>query len=159
MSVVYTGGTFDLLHWGHIRFLYSCKKLAGKDGLLIVGLNNDQFVESFKKVDVHHSYKERERNLSMIGIVDYIVENVGNASFKPTYEKFFSTYSNLFPKPDIMAISTDWATKDYYKQMGITQDWLDGHNIVLVYIPHTIGISSTILRKVKEMEDDNIRDT
>lgn len=157
MSVVYTGGTFDLLHWGHIRFLHSCKKLAGRNGQLIVGLNNDQFVKSFKGVDVYHSYNERFLNLRMTGIVDDIIENVGNESFKVTFDTFFKPWSEN--KPDIMAISTDWATKDYYRQMGITQEWLDNLNIVLVYIPHTLGISSTILRKVKEMEDDNIRDT
>ena len=49
--------------------------------------------------------------------------------------------------PNIVAIGTDWAKKDYYAQMNFTQEWLDDNNIVLVYIPYTEHISSTLIRR------------
>jgi hypothetical protein len=48
--------------------------------------------------------------------------------------------------PDIIAIGTDWARKDYYLQMGFTQDWLDERDISLIYIPYTHSISTTKLK-------------
>jgi hypothetical protein len=50
-------------------------------------------------------------------------------------------------KPDYVLIGSDWARKDYYKQMGFTQDWLDARGIGLIYIPYTKGISSTEIKK------------
>jgi hypothetical protein len=49
--------------------------------------------------------------------------------------------------PDIVAIGSDWARKDYYKQMMFDQDWLDENNIMLLYIPYTSGISTTELKE------------
>jgi hypothetical protein len=37
--------------------------------------------------------------------------------------------------------------KDYYSQMGFTEDWLEENGIVLIYIPYTNKISSS---KIKE---------
>ena len=37
---VYTGGTFDLYHAGHARFLARCAEL----GSVVVSLNTDEFI-------------------------------------------------------------------------------------------------------------------
>jgi len=42
--VVYTGGTFDLFHAGHSRFLARCAQL----GDVVVSLNTDEFIEEYK---------------------------------------------------------------------------------------------------------------
>ena len=47
-QIVYTGGTFDLLHSGHIRFLKACRRLVGADGEVVVSLNTDAFIEAYK---------------------------------------------------------------------------------------------------------------
>ena len=36
-QIVYTGGTFDLIHSGHVRFLQACRKIAGEQGKVVVG--------------------------------------------------------------------------------------------------------------------------
>ena len=41
---VYTGGTFDLLHAGHVKFLRRCAEF----GRVVVALNTDEFVEQYK---------------------------------------------------------------------------------------------------------------
>jgi hypothetical protein len=49
--------------------------------------------------------------------------------------------------PDIIAIGSDWARRDYYTQMAFDQDWLDERGIALMYIPYTQGISSTAIKE------------
>jgi len=48
MITVFTNGCFDIIHLGHIKLLEECKKLAGDDGKVIVGLNSDVSVKKLK---------------------------------------------------------------------------------------------------------------
>ena len=132
--ILYTGGTFDLFHYGHMSFLKKCNNISDK---LVVSLNTDEFIKSYKGKAPIMSYKEREQALKNFGIVDEIVPNISGKDSKPTI---------LMVKPNIIAIGDDWCKKDYYQQMDFTQEWLDNNNIVLVYIPYTRGISSTELK-------------
>jgi glycerol-3-phosphate cytidylyltransferase len=132
--VLYTGGTFDVFHYGHANFLQQCKKIADE---VVVALNTDEFIREFKPKPPIMDYKERERSLLSCKFVDKVVPNIGGKDSK---------ISILDVKPDIIAIGDDWAKKDYYSQMSFTQDWLDEQGIVLIYIPYTRGISSTELK-------------
>ena len=135
---LYTGGTFDIFHAGHVNFLKRCSDLVGGGGQVIVSLNTDEFIETYKGTTPIMTYKERETALMACRYVDAVIPNSDGADSKPTI---------LSVKPDIIAIGSDWARKDYYKQMSFTQDWLDQMNIMLVYIPYTGGISTTELKK------------
>ena len=44
-KAVLTLGTFDLFHEGHVNLLARCRMLAGRNGLVVVALNPDEFVE------------------------------------------------------------------------------------------------------------------
>jgi glycerol-3-phosphate cytidylyltransferase len=131
--VVYTGGTFDLFHSGHANLLRRCHQL----GTVIVALNTDEFIEQYKGKPPVCSYAEREAVLLACRWVDRVVPNIGGADSKLAIE---------LEKPDIIAIGTDWARKDYYAQMQFDQDWLDERGIALIYIPYTQGISTTNLK-------------
>ena len=48
MPIVYTGGTFDLFHSGHVNLLKKCKEVAGINGKVIVSLNTDEFIKKAK---------------------------------------------------------------------------------------------------------------
>ena len=132
-KLLYTGGTFDLFHYGHVNFLKQCSLLCDK---IIVGLNTDQFVTEYKSKPVIN-YEERRLYLLSCKYVFDVVPNTFGKDSKPTI---------LSIKPNIIAIGDDWAKKDYYKQMDFTQDWLEENNIVLVYIPYTKGISSSEIK-------------
>lgn len=132
--MVYTGGTFDLIHSGHVNFLRRCAQI----GNVTVALNTDEFITSYKGKPPVMSYSERFEVLSEFRCVRNIIPNHGGADSKP---------SILEVCPDIIAIGSDWARKDYYKQMGFTQDWLDEYHISLMYIPYTKGISTTELKR------------
>jgi glycerol-3-phosphate cytidylyltransferase len=135
---IYTGGTFDLFHAGHVKFLKRCQELAGLSGTVTVSLNTDEFIYEYKKVKPILSYEERFEVLSSCKFVNFVVPNSGGVDSKPAIEEC---------KPDVIAIGSDWARKDYYKQMQFDQDWLDERNISLIYIPYTQGISSTLIKQ------------
>jgi glycerol-3-phosphate cytidylyltransferase len=131
---IYTGGTFDLIHSGHVNFLRACASL----GDVTVILNTDEFIEQYKGKPPVMTYDERFAVLSELRSVRNIFPNEGGDDSRKMID---------YIKPDIIAIGSDWARKDYYKQMGFTQDWLDERNISLMYIPYTQGISTTELKK------------
>lgn len=133
-KILYTGGTFDVLHYGHINFLKKCKQIAD---IVIVALNQDDFVAEYKNSPIMN-YKEREISLLYCPYVDKVIPNSFGLDSKPTI---------LSVKPDIIAIGDDWCHKNYYEQMSFTQEWLDNNNIVLIYIPYTKGISTSELKE------------
>jgi glycerol-3-phosphate cytidylyltransferase len=135
--VVYTGGTFDLFHAGHVNFLKRCKEIAGELGSVVVSLNTDEFIKEYKGKPPIVSFSDRMAVLKACKYVDQVIANSGGADSKPTI---------LQVNPNIVAIGSDWAKKDYYKQMQFTQDWLDDKDISLIYIPYTKGISSTEIK-------------
>ena len=137
-KIVYSGGTFDLIHSGHIRFLRACRRIAGDEGQVVLALNTDEFVETYKGKAPVMTYDERKTVLLACKYVDDVVPNLSGADSKPTI---------LNVEPDFIVIGDDWAKKDYYAQMQFTQDWLDEQGIQLVYVPYTQGISTTELKK------------
>ena len=134
---VYTGGSFDLFHSGHVRFLERCNSLAGPDGEVVVSLNTDEFIKAYKGKGLVMNYEERKTVLEGCRWVSSVVPNVGGAD---------STIAIDYVQPDLIVIGSDWAKRDYYTQMGFDQDWLDERGIGLTYIPYTKGISSTDIK-------------
>lgn len=133
-KVVYTGGTFDLFHRGHANFLRQCKKI----GYVVVSLNTDEFVKQYKGNAPIMTFEERRDVLLTCQYVDEVIANFGGADSKPAI---------LSVKPNFICIADDWAKKDYYAQMQFTQEWLDQHDITLLYIPYTKNISTTEIKR------------
>jgi glycerol-3-phosphate cytidylyltransferase len=135
---VYTGGTFDLFHSGHVNFLKRCQQISGVDGQVVVALNTDEFIYEYKKRKPVLTFDQRKDVLESCRFVNQVVPNVGGSDSKKTIE--------MVQLVDVIAIGSDWARKDYYAQMEFDQDWLDEKNISLIYIPYTKGISSTFIK-------------
>jgi len=141
IKTLYTGGSFDIFHFGHMNFLKNCRVISDE---IIVALNTDEFINEYKGSPPIMTYEERKKTLLLSNYVDAVIPNDGGFDSKPAI---------LSIKPKIIAIGDDWAKKDYYKQMNFTQEWLDENNIVLVYIPYTKGISSSELKeRIKKYE-------
>ena len=130
---VYTGGTFDLPHAGHVNFL----KTSAALGTVVVSLNTDEFIEEYKGKRPVMTYQERKAVLEEFRCVDRVIPNVGGADSKPAIEMV---------NPDYITIGTDWAKKDYYAQMSFTREWLEARNIQLVYVPYFESISTTKIK-------------
>jgi len=136
--IVYTGGTFDMFHRGHVAFLKKCREVAGISGLVVVSLNEDEFIEKFKNRKPVCSYDERYDVVAACRYVDRVIPNFGGPDSKPAI---------LTIMPTIIAIGSDWAPpRDYHSQMGFTPEWLTEHDIKLVFLDYTEGISTTEIR-------------
>ena len=75
---VYTGGTFDLLHPGHIDFLKKCSEF----GSVTVSLNSDEFIERYKGKKPIFSFEERKYIISSLKFVSEVIINEGDEDSK-----------------------------------------------------------------------------
>jgi len=140
-KIIYTGGTFDLFHSGHVNFLATCCKISeqqGYQGQVTVSLNTDKFITEFKGKPPICSYEERKKVLLACRYVYNVVENTGGKDSKPAI---------LRVNPDFIVVGDDWRKKDYYAQMDFTQQWLDQQHITLIYVPYSEGINSTEIKR------------
>jgi glycerol-3-phosphate cytidylyltransferase len=134
---IYTGGTFDMFHQGHVNLLRGCRELFDFT-YVVVGLNTDSFIEEYKGKPPIISYSDRRAVLEACKYVDKVVPNTHGADSKPTIERV---------RPDYIVIGDDWKSKDYFKQMGFDQNWLNSMGISLIYLPYTRHISTTEIKK------------
>jgi glycerol-3-phosphate cytidylyltransferase len=136
--IVYTGGTFDIFHAGHVSLLAACRKLGGADSFVVVALNTDEFIHDYKGEHPINRYEQRCDVLEACRYVDRVIPNNSGRDSRPTIESI---------KPDLIVVGQDWALRDYYAQMGFTQQWLDDRAITVVYTPLVRGLSSSKLRR------------
>jgi len=97
--IVLTGGCFDILHIGHVRFLSEAKRMGD---YLVVLLESDKKVKELKgKSRPVFIQKERAEMLAALGCVDLVV-------LLPMMEND-DDYLNLVMKvkPDIIAVTED----------------------------------------------------
>ncbi|MCD6243831.1 MAG: FAD synthase [Thermoproteota archaeon] len=103
---VLVAGTFDIIHEGHIKMLWEAKKLAGKNGELVVVVARDDNVKRFKGRDP--ILRESSRV--------YIVKNL-----KPVDRAFLGEKdpleSVLKIRPDIIVLGYDqWADENWLRE-------------------------------------------
>ena len=131
MKKVITYGTYDLLHYGHIRLLERAKALGD---YLIVGVTTDNFDLERGKMSTCNNVMERIEAIRKTGLADQIVIEEYKGQKIDDIQKY---------GVDIFAIGSDWEGYfDYLKEY-----------CEVVYLPRTEGISSTQLRE----ERPNVR--
>ena len=124
MKTVITYGTFDLFHEGHVNILKRAKALGD---YLIVGVTSDYFDFRRGKINVKQSTVERIKNIEFSGFADKVIVEEKEGQKIDDIIKY---------KVDIIVLGSDWYGKiDYLKK------YCD-----VVYLPRTVGISSTLLR-------------
>lgn len=124
MTKVITYGTYDLLHYGHIRLLERAKALGD---YLIVGVTSDDFDKSRGKINVQQPLMERIEAVRATGLADEIIVEEYEGQKIDDIQKY---------DVDIFTVGSDWR--------GIF-DYLNEYCKV-VYLDRTKGISSTELR-------------
>ena len=98
--VVYTVGTLDLLHVGHLALLEYCKTLGDK---LIVGVASDEVVASYKRNVPVIPLNQRMEMLKALKCVDDVV----------SYDKLEYITNCKELDVDIFVIGEDWGDKPY----------------------------------------------
>jgi len=69
-SVVLAGGCFDVVHYGHIHYL---KEAKASGDILVVALENDEFIKKRKKRAPFHTQMQRAQILSELRSVDVVI--------------------------------------------------------------------------------------
>lgn len=127
MTKVITYGTYDLLHYGHIRLLERAKALGD---YLIVGVTADDFDKNRGKINVQQPLMERVEAVRATGIADEIIIEEYEGQKIDDIKRYGI---------DIFTVGDDWVGKfDYLKAY-----------CKVVYLERTKGVSSSALRKEK----------
>ncbi len=98
MVIVLASGAFDLLHYGHIRFLEEAKKLGGPSSKLVVIIARDETVKQKKGKKPVIPEDQRRAVVEALKVVDEALLGYENADFGAVIEKI---------RPDIIAIGFD----------------------------------------------------
>jgi len=128
-KIGYTQGTYDLFHIGHLNILLNAKKQCE---YLIVGVNSDNLVMQYKNKKTNINELDRATIVNAIKGVDKVI-------ITKTLDKI-ELYKNL--KFDAIFIGDDWKGNERWKK---TEEELSKVGAEVVYLPHTDGISTTIL--------------
>ena len=110
--IVYTVGTFDLLHVGHVALLKHCKSLGD---VLAVGVASDEVVNLYKPNVPVVPLAQRAEMLLALGCVDVV---------RPYHELEYVS-GCIAVQSDIFVVGEDWGSKPhnldvnaYLKKMG-----------------------------------------
>lgn len=129
MKKVITYGTYDLLHFGHIRLLERAKALGD---YLIVGVTAEDFDKARGKINVEQSLMDRIEAVKKTGLADEVIVEEYEGQKIDDIQRY---------DVDIFAIGSDWVGKfDYLNEY-----------CKVVYLDRTQGVSSTELRSERNL--------
>ena len=124
MTKVITYGTYDMLHYGHIRLLERAKALGD---YLIVGVTADDFDKIRGKINVRQSLMERLEAVRATGIADEIIVEEYEGQKIDDIKRY---------GVDLFTVGSDWLGKfDYLEEY-----------CKVVYLDRTEGVSSSKIR-------------
>lgn len=133
-KIGYTQGVYDMFHIGHLNILNRAKEQCE---FLVVGINSDKLVESYKHKTPVINETSRMEIVRNIKAVDKVV-------LADTLDKNVQHEIIGF---DVVFVGSDWkgnprweATKNEMKKIGVD----------VIFLPHTDGVTSTMLRDVKD---------
>ncbi|MBI5122369.1 adenylyltransferase/cytidyltransferase family protein [Candidatus Roizmanbacteria bacterium] len=112
-KTVLVGGCFDLIHFGHLKFLEKAKE---QGDFLIVALESDEFIKKHKKKLPVHQQLERAEILANLNMIDLII-------LLPLF-KTNNDYFNLVKKisPQIIAVTVGDPQLENKKKQALEVD-------------------------------------
>lgn len=123
-TVVYTSGTFDMLHINHLKMIEYARSLGD---ILIVGVNTDELVESYKSQPII-PFDERIALVKALKYPDIVIPQRSLDHTDKVKKLHF----------DVFVVGDDWVGKyDYLEKLGVT----------VVYFPYGAGVSSSGLKE------------
>ncbi|RLD22750.1 MAG: D-glycero-beta-D-manno-heptose 1-phosphate adenylyltransferase [Bacteroidetes bacterium] len=141
LSIVFTNGVFDIIHRGHIDYLY---KASLKGDKLIIGLNSDSSVKRLGKGDSrpYNSEENRAYLLAAFGFIDGVV----------VFDEDTPIELIELIKPDVLVKGGDYdaSAKKGDKQYIVGSDIVKSYDGVVEVIPFLKGFSTTsLVEKIK----------
>lgn len=130
MVIGYTTGVYDMFHIGHLNVI---KKAKEQCDYLIVGVSTDELVQRDKNKTPIIPFAERMAIVEAIKYVDRVVPQEDKNKLS-AWEKY--RFNKMF-------VGSDWKGTDVWNEF---EKQFAPVGVEIVYLDHTDGISSTILR-------------
>ncbi|MBP5551669.1 MAG: adenylyltransferase/cytidyltransferase family protein [Bacilli bacterium] len=135
----YTSGVYDMFHIGHLNIL---KKAKEQCDYLIVGVSTDEVVENNKNKKPIIPFDQRSLIVEAIKYVDLVIP-------QDRYDIEGKIETVIKYKVNKLFVGSDWKGTQKWKKI---ESELSKIGCEVVYLPHTDGISSTILRNKIESD-------
>lgn len=128
-KIVFTSGTWDLFHKGHLNVLKKSKKLGD---FLIVAVSTDELVKSYKKANPIIPFEQRMEVVDACKYVDLVIK-----------QEVLTDITDLKKYGvNIITIGSDWKNKHLE---GL--EWAKQNGIEVVYLDYTEGVSTSSIAK------------
>ena len=130
-TIVYTVGTFDLLHVGHLAILEQCRKLGD---IVVVGVASDSVVASYKPNEPVIPLIQRQEMLEALRCVDRVL---------PYHTlEYVSACKEL--NVDIFVVGEDWGRNPHNIDV---EKYLQGEGKQIIQVLYNPRTSSTAIKK------------
>jgi len=129
--VGYTAGVFDLFHVGHLNVIKQAKRRCD---YLIVAVSTDELVQKYKNKTPIIKYADRAAIVAAIKYVNRVVPQESRDKIA-AFDKYHF---------DAMFVGDDWKGSEIF---GQADAHFRKYGSRVVYLKHTDGISSTMLRE------------
>lgn len=130
-KIGYTTGVFDMFHVGHLNIL---KRAKDQCDFLIVGVTTDELCLKRKNKTPIINEQDRMAIVEAIRYVDKVIPQIDMEKIKPVKEL----------GADVVFVGSDWKGTEAWNQY---EKEFSEIGCDVVYLDHTDGISSTILRE------------
>ena len=130
----FTAGVYDMFHIGHLNVIKNAKERCD---YLIVGVSTDEVVEQNKNKKPIIPYEKRSAIVEAIRYVDKVIPQT-----RYDIEGKIETVKNN--GINVMFVGSDWQGTEKWNKIEAE---LAKIGCKVVYLPHTDGISSTMLRE------------
>lgn len=135
MIIGYTAGVYDMFHIGHLNVLKNAKALCD---YLIVAVSTDELVLDYKHKTPIIPFENRKAIVEAIKYVDKVVPQTN-------MDKKQAAIDNNI---NIMFVGDDWKGTEKWNKIEQELSTIGTDGVKVVYLPHTDGISSSMLRDI-----------
>lgn len=132
MVIGYTTGVYDMFHIGHLNILRRAKEQCD---YLVVGVSTDELVQKVKNKTPIIPFADRCEIVGAIKYVDKVVPQFDKNKMA-AWEKYH--FNKMF-------VGSDWKGTEVWNRF---EEEFKPLGVEIVYLDHTDGISSTILREI-----------
>ena len=128
-KIIFTAGSFDICHSGHLNILIKAKAMGDE---LIVAISTNRLIKKYKQIYPILNYAERRKMIQALRVVDKVVKQ----------SRLLDINQIKRLKIDLVVLGSDWQNRDDVPSIV----WLKKHNKI-VFLPYTRTLSSS---KIKE---------
>ena len=149
-SLIAMGGTFDIIHHGHITLLSTAFDISEK---VIIGLTSDEFVQKKGKTPIH-KYDERLKNL-----ISVIFHKFPNTNFE--ISQLNNDFGPAVLEKDVQALIVSDETKNQGNILNKLRTERNLSPVEIIVVPMTLAkdgkrISTTRIKNSEIDSDGNL---